>query len=302
MIKVIQAFISAGIVSLGLIAAILLLQGNCDAKSAQTAISGQNLAYKAPYSGEKAKFYQYLANKPWAGVAESYINKQANQEQLLKNEVFSLLGINQKEFDDYKAEFHALYLGSQEKQYCQVSSRAKKAQCQHSPLIFDFLDQHEIDVRSIKIIPTEDMGVAAATQSNLYIDDAAIIDKKEGCLTDLAQADLLHEMQHVLHDDSFDIFVIKNLLLMSADGDAQQIAKFKKLLSRFDKFRENRADTLAGLVDPIYARVSADYYAKEVAQGLGDEPCDTHPTPAVRYAYLDKLHTEMSGCIKNLEL
>ncbi|MDR3549952.1 MAG: hypothetical protein P4L31_00935 [Candidatus Babeliales bacterium] len=297
MIKIIKAFLSAGVASMALIAAILLLQGTCKSRAIESVAQGQILAYRAPYAGTQATFYQYLSGKPWSGVVERYTTQQAKQEQSLNDEVFNILGINQEQFNQYKAEFYPLYLGSQEKQCCQVTARAKKEICEHEPLIFDFLLEHEIDVSSMKVIPTEDMGIAAATQSNLYIDDAAIVDKKKNDLTDLAQADILHEMQHVLHDDSFNIFVIKNLLLQHAQSCPTKIKQYKKLLSRFDKFREKRADILAGLVDPLYARVSADYYADQVALGLGDEPCDTHPTPATRYAYLNQLHKEIDGTI-----
>jgi len=254
-------------------------------------------AYQAPHSQTKEAFYENLGGKPWDKVVAKYMTKQAEQEATLKQEVFNILGIDEQKFNEYKAEFWPHYKISEKKQCCAVTARAKNEMCKHAPIIFDFLNEHDINVCYMNVIPTKEMGAAAATQSNLYIDDACILNKKDKDLTCLAKADILHEMQHVLHDDSFNIFVIKNLLLNHANNCPEKIAQYNELFSRFDKFREKRADILAGLVDPCFARVSADFYYQDVCQGIGDEPCDTHPTPATRHAYLDQLHKEMVKCL-----
>jgi len=254
-------------------------------------------AYQAPHAKSAVQFYTYLEQKPWAPVVQKYMNEQKQKEQELFDEVFAMLGINQATLNEYKKAYYSYYLEGQDRQRCDVSKRAVKKMCNvQQDDIKNFLGDCSVNIDAMNIVSTKEMGIACATQSNLYIDEAGIVNKNNE-LTEQVKADLLHEVQHMLHDDSFNIWILRVIFKEWAQDNQEKTKLFTALMSRFDKFRENRADILAGLVDPIYARVSADYYKNDVEVN-GQDISDTHPNNSERFAYLDQLHKEMLGATK----
>jgi len=266
----------------------------------------KNYRYQAPHADAKTKFYHSLESKPWAHVVAKYMEQQKKQEDELMQEFYKLADINTQELQECKNYYHQHYLTSEQEECCCITEQAKKEIKQKDiALIFDFLHKQNIDIPALKVVATAQKGLAATQQSHVYIDDEALLDADKNSLSPLTQAILLHEMQHAMHDDSFNIFIIKLILEKWAlhdwtnDDCPEKIKQAKDLLTRFDKFREKRADILAGLVDPMHARVSADCYKRMVDQGLGDVEIGTHPTNATRYAYLDTLHKEMTAPVKS---
>jgi len=259
--------------------------------------------YRAPHADAKTKFYNYLKGKRWAHVVAKYMEQQKNQERALMQEFFKLVDIDACGLQQCKNCFYEHYVVCEQEECSCITTQAKNEISQKdTALIFDFLHKQNIDIPTLKIVATTEKGLAVAKQSYVYIDDAAMLDADHNSISPLIQAILLHEMQHIMHDDNFNIFVMERILEKWALQDwatddccPQRIKQAKDLLSRFDKFREQRADILAGLVDPVYARVSADCYKRMVDKGLGDVEVGTHPTNATRYAYLDNLYKEMTA-------
>ena len=255
--------------------------------------------YKPPYEEQRKKYYAMLLSKPWGSVAKKYIDQFAQEEAEIMNKFFTYTKISKTEWEECKQK--TLRPDFNNPFVCTFPARSVVVE--EVKEVFNLLS---IDSTKFKILEGSQTGLGfGILVVGNYLEPETVF----------FRTSILHEGQHLLHDD---------LYIHSCVGEILRKKKFNELTDKYglkiQRFMERRADILAVLSDPSYAQVDAEKYkewALEEPLGLGIPPKPphmqtygkrkkwlppTHPTNTERAAYLQKVYEEMYETEKNQKL
>jgi len=252
--------------------------------------------YKPPFESERKKFYKQLKEKPWGSVSQKYIQHFQKENRQMMHDLCALAP-GMTPINWHTRKFYAKGYYEQEENL--MIENWKFSDEKIPQLLKDkitmLIRKMNIDPKEIKVFHTnKSLGV---TQSILLIDECLCQGVKRDINNDIIDALILHEMQHILHDDSF----LEGCVSSLYDLNKKMINKknwfsFKKKLSHM---KEKRADIFAGLVDLKCPSALSSFLQHN---GSTSKDSLTHPAHSVRVAYLNKLHREMLEAIKNNKL
>jgi predicted metal-dependent hydrolase len=137
-----------------------------------------------------------------------------------------------------------------------------------------------LDIRRIKILGYDEFSPAAATQRILYVNETRLLN-----LSESAQRFVLgHEMQHILHSDTFERYILATLCNAQIEQTEQN--KAHPILQCL-RFHERRADIKTALHNEGMADAYVAF-AKEQLQ-FGDTPGITHPKNSDRLQLAERI-------------
>jgi len=269
-------------------------------------------SYIPLYEAQRKKYYEMLCNTQWGSVAKQYIEQFAREEKELIDDFCRLMEITEQQFEQCKTDWRQDYLLARDS-YVEkkdiISGSWIDARINH---ILNYLG---FESGKIKIIQDNGLGKADMSAAENFI---GIKVQSYNALTwQEFDAIALHEIVHILHEDVYFRYIQRVIFEWALSRKENEDLKnnlekiYKNFHIRRNHFTERRADTLAGLVSPLYALALAqnlehDGYItlqnfKKLtgvrwASGI-DEPNETHPKFSTRAAYLQKLYTEMKEAI-----
>lgn len=301
-------------------------------KKAQSAKADQADSAESPktmvifhYEEQRHDYYESLLAKPWAAVAQKYIEQLAAEEAELMKEFFELTGISQKEFDALAVRT-VFILEKQTKE--KVEEVLKKNEgYQESVLdgykkrVSDLLAQ--LGLHHIKIVVNVSMhcssvysGIYQIGIDHIKHDDKLNKSKHAHCMATRSDStgwdlDILHEIMHVLHNDSL---IQGCMICWKLKNERISLSKEHPFILKYSRFCEKRADILAGLSGPsVTVGIRAGYGEKSPPVRANESMLNkairttrekrklensTHPKNDDRIDYLNQLHQEMLEAIE----
>lgn len=243
----------------------------------------QAFAQKKPqeeHSWSEARLYHYqvLESKPWWAVSKKYITALAQEDKELMQEFFTLVGITESDFDQYKHQWYQSFIESEKKQNAQQPSLDDE----YAKMIKRMFELAGVDSSKI-IIKSERNPTfrAAAGLKTIYV-NPDYIPLNSDSWSDIQT--LFHEMIHIMHEDHLTTW------LMLFWKDNPQLESF---IIKRKHFQEKRADILAMLVDLNVALANVLEAAQD--NSAGDA---THPSGQIKRAYSLQVYNEMMKAIE----
>jgi hypothetical protein len=240
--------------------------------------------YKNPYEAQRKKYYDELLAKPWGEVSKKYIDALEAEEKELMKEFFELAGMNEEQLEARKAEVFA-YLKEHKKE---IQENALKKCIQDKDLIEDRVNEritHLLDkygLNNFKIVVDPKVSdLAVDFVANLFICGSRYIKSNKiwnesdsgYWKIDLSSVDcgILHEIQHVYHNDIFMNIVLSNSTIKDTHAFINEQNEFSL---KFRRFQEKRADILAGLNDISTARGGMEGYKVDLIEVISSKFVD----------------------------
>jgi len=269
--------------------------------SYQVAQCQEEEKYTYPFEFESARkaFYEYLKARPWGNVSKKYMEEYENKYQAIMQKWYELTGLTPAQWQKYMRDNMDVYNSTELEEINDITVNLplEKLLITKAHTIMQELgldkDRIELTHGLYPFIPV------AAFSHHILINPEGVKIFCEN--TEQFQAAFLHELQHILHND-----VIVSSLMEKFYEDKKNISytAFVDLMKQFSHLREMRADILAALVDPKYAKASIDAFLKfkNPSPGIAMlgalstdfyEEADSHPSFAHRVANLNQLHEEM---------
>jgi len=240
----------------------------------------------------KQAYYAKLKAKPWGKVAEKYIKQLEDGEKALMQEWYTTLGCTAEQWQQFLVQQWPGFIAANKnrtKENIQAKTWVEHTDAGKNAAIDALLCECEVDPKYIKKFRDTSKNTCSARQNLIFIGD----DLPEGPF----KSTIAHEIQHILHNDSF----VEVRLNNAANGSNSSIPSKKereKFITKFNKFQERRADILAGLLAPTHAYHLAEFFGQvdknrtHINHYIATYP--EHPTCLERYRYMRQLHQEMA--------
>jgi hypothetical protein len=282
---------------------------------ATAAVTGSALAYSALQDKEAAhkeaahaereiardNFYRMLEAKPWGEISKKYIQQLQAEEIEIINEFIATLGITPTGFETLKnVIINKIRLSP-------GSENGKPIPEKHQRLIKSLINSYCPNLHGIELQLLEDMNYDMSVEGAYPKTIISICHDTFEWPLEQFEAGILHEIQHITHNDccySTLIGLIINeqqlfrLLSLKKNVD---LLKLKEIQTRHDKFQEKRADNLACLVDPKYARAIAlmsrqhlKPFVKDSVLVLKISENQKHPSELERFISAKQIYSEIS--------
>lgn len=244
-------------------------------KMPKVSSSTQSTSYVAPYHQARQSFYKDLVAKPWGSVSQKYIKQFNDEEQDILQKTLALTHTTPQAWERFKVRQHAIFQQSQNENILKFANPHAKRD-QHLEDTFAALaKKFHIDPSRLQLLYGHNMSAYMATaQTHIVINQQAIERMRE---VNQLYATFAHEFQHAMHDDFFNNFCKKNLLLYLNIDPALKL----EIISKHLKLTEKRADILASLagfeyLDSIAGFTLFNYLNAEETRIIVDNL--THPT------------------------
>lgn len=252
-----------------------LYLGSQIAKTEEKDVSKQEAErYVPPFEEQRKKYYEVLKAKPWGKVAEKYIKQLEDEKRTLMEEFFKLTGITAKEWEEERIENQTVYCYVEQEKIEKIQSLTPVAyniEKQFKKFLENLGMQHKI-----KFIVTQKNSFTMTSYQN-YVGISFAWNLWH--VDDEMKFGMLHEIQHLLHNDHFSVLGFRTVCRKKNNHNAEKV--FEK---KYRWFIEKRADLLAGLYDSSYCKAIADIIRPE------DED---HPSAAETTKYMTQLYQEM---------
>lgn len=244
--------------------------------------------YVNPYKTQKQNYYKLIKSLPWGKVAQKYIDLFAEHEKKLMQEFFKLTHMTPAKLEEYKSKIYKEFLeveAESQKYFEMLNIPIHKAIAQ---AIREMKKLYAFDFSRItwRIIKGKQSAMSAF-QNFLHIGQ----EFNEGPADFLSiEATLVHEYQHLIHDDNFILWCFEHYLKLKkvTNKDAQIFLK------RFRIFCETRADILGYMLDLAYINSQLiDCKASISNDGVIDD--QRHAAVDERIAYLESLKAEIKA-------
>jgi len=291
--------------------------------------------YIPPFQDARIKVYQALKSGPTKETATKYIKAFQEEEQAIMADVFKILRINSEQDRqawEYCKRTVALWRSRWDQEKIEISKKEYSDVPENlKAMINKLLQESYINPNQIALLKGSQVAVR---QRVIFVKNNSLINKItaliggmplwEACHVDswtseqkaYMAAVFMHEIQHILHDDWCGAGFIVNFPLFHLNKKIDQTALDACVL-RLKILQEKRADIMAGLMNPRYAKALSGYYNQHstllrkanvithdyMTQGLKFLPQtikkwtslekDPHEFDWHRTAYMKKLHEEM---------
>ncbi|MDR3549954.1 MAG: hypothetical protein P4L31_00945 [Candidatus Babeliales bacterium] len=249
--------------------------------------------YRSPFETERKKFDASLKSRPWGSVASKYFAHFHRENHAHLSEFCTLL----PHMTPIKWHMHKHFLKAPFEHGQHFFIGELKHSTKEIPPVI--LDKAKRLTQKVGINPDvisylydeKSKGYMQAGQKALYIcNDAGAILKMKNNKKALDGL-ILHELQHILHDDVFLLNCVKHMCFIHKKSIDKEVAQ--AFIKKISHLREKRADICAGLTGPQYAKGLIKLFGK-----FNDPQSSTHPAMSERTAYMKKLHEEMLDAIK----
>jgi len=256
-------------------------------------------AYVSPWERARAAYYARLRAKSWGAVSDTNIKSLASEQQALDNKLFAMFNITAKEWhvfkDKHLEEFIALTRA-------EVAEVPKIKLCpQVERCVKEVCAEIDFDFNKIHLVLTDKDMIMSTKQFTLII-NPNLCDKLGALNNDKFKAQVIHEIQHFLHDDHFDKYCMKKLYQERNGKVTQQ--DFDAFAKDVSYFKERRADILATLSELKYAAAAEQGYemfakppfwmwALGLFYDLNTVLAKTHPPFTSRYEYIKRTAEQM---------
>lgn len=267
--------------------------------------------YQAPFEESRKKFYKDLESKPWAEVSKKYIKALQEEEQKLWEEFFEITWLTKEGWEAIlnRSDIKEGYKKNADKEVSQSENRYSEIPASLRAEFEKAAKLCSIDPKEIQFLEYGKYMNMSASQSHITIASEIIsaydpqkyphyqwIPKSQIKLL------MLHELQHVLHNDGYICTVMSWFSIDKTRKDYDKAKQdYENFQTKYAKFIERRGDMLAALVDPQNA--SARPYSFEmlvprylnmlVSLDIASLSFPRHPSISERAAYLTQLHKEM---------
>jgi hypothetical protein len=252
--------------------------------------------YRPAFEKQRKEYYERLLRKPWAPVARQRIALLESQNEQFERKIFGTSTTDRERYSALTTCMHESADILAENHTPQTMSNTVKDQCTQ------LLKEHCFKPGSIMLVAHKTYDAMASSQPIIYVGKKFLQSPAYMKLWHMhnphcIKAVALHELQHLRHDD------IVNL----------RLARSKvPLVNDYKCFMEQRADILAGLYDPAYAKALASHYhSLESASTKAYyafkrfrpsdyariAPRDGEPNLLARAAYLMRLHDQMKASV-----
>lgn len=263
-------------------------------QGAESGVQKEPEPCRSLFEEPRKKYYELLKGKPWGMVAEKYIKQLENEERELMREFFGLFKKGSLDVNLYSKVqgcciSYQEYLKSKLEKKIEVLPELKEK-------IEDILNRLSLNLPKIYITRIDDKTLypMAADTSILSVNQAMVLDKNIYDKDEKIEITVLHELQHMLHDDGLIKMCMQHFI--NSNSDIVDWEKYKECNKRWNYFFERRADILAVLLGPKYADAAAEGF-KGALKGYGSEMDNifhaTHPSMTSRIAYIEKIKKEM---------
>jgi len=274
--------------------------------TAKRTIATAPSSYVPHFEKQRQEYYAKVMSKPWSKIAHQYIAALEQQKDQFDKTIFGIsLSISQEAKQSLEAEKH------QVRDTCERISKVwlKEHRKQSTPLppvvsrqVYESFVAHGISPDAIAVVGKGSFDTMAYAQSTLYIGKKFLKPSLYMQLWNIKnphqiKAVTLHEIQHMMHDDIVNLELAQRTVALTND---------------YKCFLEQRADIMAGLYDPLYAKALAYHYLS--LQGLPSRliyrlknyqhkdyakltPRDGEPHLLARASYLMQLHDQMIRAI-----
>jgi len=262
----------------------------------------------------RKKYDEYLKGLPSGQAAEKYIKWRNDCDQELFNEFLKLADCTKEEFDanfqsiGFQSALNRHALADKKQEFIDFLTKHKpfKQRSDEALGISPALESAAVDSLKLAGInpdtvkrclypkaemtdPNNYMGVFMKGASLvLKISQRACEDNRHH-VSNLTKFALMHEMQHLLHND-ISTYINMRFFLAKKKIDAQEADAY--MLKRL-RFYEKRADIFAGLSDIKLVDARYENCSIALQTDLRDHNKDEHDTPAAQLAYIKDLHEEM---------
>lgn len=267
----------------------------------------QEDAYKAPWIEERKKHYQELHAKPWSDVSKKYFEILKRRENELQTELLFRFNLTPQSWQQFKQDSHQEFLMQTHQEIDSIATQtAGQALDARIIAAVEKASVHiGVDSDKIKVIlaPSNTPSTMFVTQNHLVINQTLCLipyfsdDQKR-------EVSVAREMQHLLHDDSYDKYCIEKLYKIHSDKVTQEA--YEEFAKKVSHFKEERADILVSLANRQYGQTGKDtfkdlsnpsWFLQKITQSLGKDLKDpspmTHPTSLYRYECINAVHSEM---------
>jgi len=250
------------------------------------------------------------------GLISWYKNSLKAEENTLKTELFTLVGIeNQDEWlkikRDWRPEYAQLCIGwglnelTPETPFPEIISTP----------ILELLGEQKIQklLGISQVEKTEDNMLITATKKDgqkikFCCDKKLCADAATSQFTVHVNPDVLlethktpaemkatiaHELVHITHEDPLDLFCIDLVYRYRKNLVKTPRKKFRKTRGMWERFQEKRADILSGLIDIEYAQAHQNHFERNMPKKEKLKLTSTHPTDRQRHEYISKLVKDM---------
>lgn len=259
--------------------------------------------YVSSHEESRQKFYELLKTKRWyKAVTEKYITQLAAEEDELMQEYLKITGLTKEELDFYRVTAYPYYMQTRCEEIARMKANAAPLPKELLKKAQTMLKMFFIDANKISIIrnPQYTVNCAACGISlqfgSSYCCPYDFKEKSNNCgfkFSDEAlEATLLHEIQHIMHDDAYEHTTL-NWCLHNQHRNYDKKA-YAKFLETYSKFKERRADIMTGLTDITYCNRSIKCFEELQINDPGENILNsTHESHPVRMTYMRKLLKEM---------
>lgn len=213
-------------------------------------------AYVPTYQKEKDAYYANIQKKAWGTITAAYIKLLAEEEKSLHQTFFELTNADQSILDQFKKKY------SKEKStiYKEIDDENSQYEVQSNmkSKVIDLLKEHCINTNNINVmIVTNDAidSLAQASGTTIFISQSLVHNNNSIELSALAKTIILHELQHILHDDDLNNATLENISLEIDSIENRELAYSQAM--KIKTFQEKRADILAMLAHLEYAQATA---------------------------------------------
>jgi hypothetical protein len=247
-----------------------------------------------------------VEQKAWTAVEERYRKEFAQEETQLMQEACQILGITQAEWDQ---AIPALLERYNKRIHDELAVTYEiPLSINYVTMVHEMLQKSNIDLKSIKIVRNDNfkgnIGVAGNTTKGILCINERYC-TAQNYSNDELKAYIAHEIQHLIHDDSFfsELTCVGNM-------NCKKVILWNR---KYKKFKERRADISAGLANLSYTQALRDIFAtkgtynscmnyeEQIEDAFDIENLwytQEHPAYKTRFTYMDKLYWEMMACVE----
>lgn len=222
-------------------------------------------------------------------VRDFHIDLLKQEEQKIKAKFWAVAGITEKEWQD------ALRQAQIDYNAVEHEVRAKYSACEPvseeiKNMTNRLLTEQNINPDHIEIFGHTREGTLSAYASIILISESFL---KSLDATQLeTEAVIMHEIMHIAQQEQIERQCIRTII-----KDALLFNKMRliPIRNRWQRFREKRADILAGLTSLERAKALATLYSKLLKSDLYNSQDKNHPSLRARIEYMLSLHKQMES-------
>jgi len=222
-----------------------------------------------------------------ASVVQEYKQELAQEYQTLKANFFYAAGISEADWQQALIRYKPLY--DQQVQELRLKNAGSVSESLKNTVRM-LLQKCNISPSSIEIVANSSK-IASTRAPLMLLSEIGLNSLDIG--QDSKEAIILHEIMHIMYQDSLEHFCAYQLL---TDLESQSCSWYNSwynnsawlALNKLEQFHERRADLMAGLMDARYAKGLADYF--NVSRCEAQHPYSEWQE---RVVYMMKLYSKM---------